>query len=293
MAQAEVATVLPDHPITVDVRPTLTFLRVEAPESAAADLVRLSTIQAVFVDTGDGGLRPVDADPGYTLPRAVVWGAKYRGKTHELVTQLAVGLALRTTRAPLGTGPAVLDPMAGRGTTLLWAARLGLDAWGVEQEPAAPDHLRAHIALQAKLHRFHHRVATGSVGSKRTRTPFLDAWLGESRLRLFSGDSRHVARMVGPTRFACIVADLPYGIQFKGKRQSRSPLSLVAECAPAWAEVLAPGGSMVLVWNRFLPKRPELVEAIASTGLTPLSFEVPHRMSASIHRDVVVFQRAL
>ena len=71
----------------------------------------------------------------------------------------------------------------------------------------------------------------------------------------------------------------------------RSPLNVLRECAPVWVKAMKKGGSMVLAFNSFIPKRQEMVEVFQSQGLnlTPLAFE--HRVSESIRRELVVFNK--
>jgi tRNA G10 N-methylase Trm11 len=244
----------------------------------------------VFEPIG-GGLRLLDADPGWRLPAELVWGAKYRGKTHELVTQLALNVALAACSAEIGEGgPILLDPMAGRGTTLLWAARHGIDAWGVEQDASALQHFQRHVKRQTKLQRIKHREQKGSVGRKRRDGVgrFLEyRFTDVATARLVTGDSRDLPGLLGGKRFHLLVSDLPYGVQHTG-RDRRSPVQVLEACAPGWAASLLPGGVVVLVFNRLQPRRADLEDLFTAQGLEVLPFEAPHRMSESIWRDLLV-----
>ena len=202
----------PDAAVRTDRRATIDLLEIDLPPEAAPDLARRSFVQAIFTPA-PGGMTLLDADPGFTLPEGLVFGAKYRGKTHELVTQLALNLALDACRAP-GT-PQLLDPMAGRGTTLLWAARYGISATGVEQDPKAlaaaapcgsPDPPRTHQAPHRQgLHRSEEQGRRGAAGRS-----------AERRRALVTGDSQQLPPLLRQRQFALMVADLPYGVQFHG-----------------------------------------------------------------------------
>ncbi len=278
----------------VDERPTLTFLDLPVPVHAAPCLIRLSFVQGVFEPVGadSEALQPIAADPGFDLPPDLVWGAKYRGKTHELVTQLAVNLALAHADGPV---QALLDPMAGRGTTLLWAARYRIPAWGVELDPRAPDDLIRHVKRQAHLHRFKHKMDQGSVGPRRKDRVgrYVHFTLGRdgTPLRLLTGDSRALPDLVGPRAFGAIVADLPYGVQHTTTDGARDPTEALRTCAPAWSAALRPGGVLALVFNRLRPKRGVLHDVFAAQGLVDVGVEAPHRVSESIWRDVLVMRR--
>lgn len=272
---------------TVVRRGPFTFLHVEAGPDEAERFQRLSWVQGAFRVDGEA-LVPLAATDGHELPAGLVWGAKYRGKTHEIVTRLAVNLALAHAETLPQT---LLDPMAGRGTTLFWGARYGLESWGIEQDGKAPADLTRHVRRQAKLHRLKHDLRSGGRGKPGA---FVDVTFhppaGDVRVRLITGDSRDAVQLVQKKRFDLLVTDLPYGVQFVGK--TRNPLKAVAACAPGWVECLAPGGVAVLVFNRLLPRRDALAQVFTDAGLEALPFEAPHRMSESIERDLLVFRKS-
>lgn len=264
----------------------LSFLTVDLPLSDAPRLARLACVQGIFEVEGEL-LRPVPVEPPHLLPDELVWGAKYRGKTHELLTQLAMNLALAACEGPARR---LLDPMAGQGTTLLWALRYGLDAQGIELEASARDHLHRHLKRQAKLHRLKHQTSQGSAGPKRKDGSgrYLEARFGGNALRLVTGDSRDAPSLVGAGRYDILVTDIPYGVQHVGRGGTRDPTALLRACVPAWARCLRPGGAMVVAFNRLLPAREVLAAIIADVGLQVAELELPHRMSESIWRDVLV-----
>lgn len=290
VARAELQAQLPGCEAAPDLRETMAFLKVEVPAEALPALARLSFVQGIF-EAGDAGLRVVDQAPGFRLPEELVWGAKYAGKTNELVTQLALNLALRFCTA---TGPLkVLDPMAGRGTTLLWALRYGLSSRGIERDGRALEDLQRHVKRQTKLHRIKHSERRGFVGRKNREGlgRFLQYEIEGELLKLVSGDSRDARTLLGQERFSVIVTDLPYGVQHRGKGGRRNPLAELEDCAAPWTASLKPGGAMVLVFNALQPRRKALLELFTAQGLIDEGFTAPHRMSESILRDLVVLTR--
>lgn len=292
VALAELQAHFPACTATVEEHATLTFLRADLPPDAAPQLVRLACIQAVFDDTPDG-LRLLDVSPDFEGPESLVTGAKYRGKTNELVTQMALNLALRFATVPAGKAPRLLDPMAGRGTTLLWARRYGLDAVGVEVDPRAPEDLHRHVKRQAKLHRIKHQANRGFTG-RRTKDGtgrFVEYVFGDRRLKLVTGDTRALPTLLGQDRFTHLVTDIPYGVQHTGPGGTRDPLGVLREAAPGWVARMRPGAALVISFNALLP-RPEALRAVfGEAGLTAVDFAAPHRMSESILRDFAVFVR--
>ena len=295
VAQAELSALFPDVVGTVSPCGPLQFLEVDLPHDQASKLMRLSFAQGLFVEGSEGQLTPIAEDGGFALPEALVWGSKYRGKTHELVTQLALNLAIAHATPDPKKKPALLDPMAGRGTTLMWASRYGIDAYGIEVERDALEHFQRDVKRQTKLHKVKHKEQGGVIGPKKSPVGrfFELSWAETSTCaRLIIGDSLKAEALTTNKRFSYIVSDLPYGVQFGGYGGYRSPIKALEERAGAWAERLSPGGAMVLIFNALQPKRAELVEVFEGVGLTAQPFEAPHRMSESILRDLVVFTKA-
>jgi hypothetical protein len=268
----------------------LDFLTLELPDEKLPRLARGSCVQGVFKDTG-GALEPLALEDGYLLHEEMVSGHKYRGKTNELVTQLGINAALafcKRKKKPT----TLLDPMAGRGTTLLWAMRYGLNSRGIEIDATALDDIHRHIKRQTKVHRVKHAHTSGFVGKKNTSNKGkFQRYEFEGRyLQLIAGDSSKAPELLGEQRFDLLVTDLPYGVQHHGEHR-RNPVETVAACAPAWVESMREGGAMVLIFNTYQPSRDALVEIFSDLGCTPEAFSVPHRMSESIVRDLVVFTR--
>ncbi|MEL6543529.1 MAG: hypothetical protein AAFQ82_02820, partial [Myxococcota bacterium] len=259
---------------------SLDFLQFEVDDPGP--LFTLSFTQGVF-EVCAGGLQPLDTNAPFRLHDDWVFGTKYPGKTHELVTQLAINLAQQFSTSG---GKKLLDPMAGRGTTLLWALRYGFDARGIELDASALDDLHRHIKRQAKLKRIKHQHRAGSVGEKREdgHGRFVLYELNGTTLQLIAGDTIEMETLVGKARFDMVVCDLPYGVRFKG-RGGRSPFDTVSAASKAWADRLRPGGAMVIVHNRYQPKPDELRAGFESGGLEQLVFSSPLRMRESSVRE--------
>lgn len=305
VARAELSLLWPEVSIDVERRAGLTLLDVTAPADALGGpdgglslearrlLARRSWLQAAFTPVGEA-LRPIEVNPDFELPEALVWGAKYRGKTNELVTQLALNVALAVSDVGPGVKPKVLDPMAGRGTTLLWAARYGLDARGIELDRRALDDLQRHVKRQCKLHRIKHTTSRGFVGARNKQGVgrFVQYGLGSTTVKLVAGDSRDAPRLLAGERFTMVVTDLPYGVQHTGPGGTRNPVEVLAACADGWFASLRPGGALVMVFNALQPRRAALIEPFTAAGFVPHPFSAAHRMSESILRDFAVFTRA-
>ncbi len=292
VAREELALVMPGVEAEASTHGGLTVLTVPEEVASLRDLARLSFVQGVFRDEGEGWI-PLDADPAFGLPDALVFGAKYPGKTHELATQLAINTALAHAELPEDGPVKLLDPTAGRGTTLLWGARYGMNARGIERDRKALADFQRHVKKQTKLHRIKHKESSGFTTKKNKDDigRFLEYRFGDACARLVIGDSKDARHLLNRERFHLIVGDLPYGVQHTGPRGTRNPLDNLKACAPAWADSLLPGGCMVLMFNAFLPRREALVELFEAQGLTVHPMTAAHRMSESILRELAVFTR--
>ena len=140
---------------------TLEFLDVDY-EGTPQALSRLSTIAGIFSRT-ETGLIPLDITPEFDLPRELVFRGQYPGKTNEVLTQLALNIASKLSCTTTGQPATLLDPMAGRGTTLLWAARYGFEADGIEADSKALVDFQREAKKCTKLQRIKHKEDGGQL----------------------------------------------------------------------------------------------------------------------------------
>lgn len=291
VARAELAGLLPAEAAPLAMG-EMRFLSCEAEADALPALLRLSFVQGVF-ELRDPGWHPLDLGPGFALHPDFVYGEKFRGKTNETLTQLLLNLCLQHLPARAPAEMTLLDPMCGRGTTLLWALRYGIRSLGIEQDRAAPVDMRRFLKKWCKLHRQKHTLSEGWIqkANKRGVGKVLDFAAGGAALRVVTGPTQDAFDLIQRKPVDMIATDLPYGVQHQGPDQ-RSVLEVVREAAPAWARCLAPGGVAAISFNANLPRRAELASAFQSAGLAPVETDLAHRMSESILRDVLVLRRA-
>ena len=205
----------------------------------------------------------------------------------------------------------MLDPLAGRGTTLSWALALGHDAYGVELERREVEAYAAFLTTWLRRKRLKHRIDHGPVRRDgRVVADLLDADLnpdpaaykrGErQRLQLYAADTLATADLLGRRRVDAIVTDAPYGVAHASKGGSaggrdRSPATLLAEAVPVWTSVLRTGGALGISWNTHGLSRDDLAAICAASGLEVCSDEAylgfGHRVDAGIHRDVLVARK--
>ncbi len=268
----------------------MVFLSLESSRSVK-ELARLSFVHGVFEEV-EHGLRPLEQGPEFLLHPDFVWGEKYKGKTNETLTQLMINVGLSELGSD-GAGLRLLDPMCGRGTTLLWAMRFGMHAVGVEQDGTVLSELRRGLKKWTKLHRVKHKLADGWVqkANKAGTGKYLDFAAAGASARVTIGDTSNAYDLIHRKQVDLIATDIPYGVQHMGGKNSRSPLEVLQKAAPVWADCLRADGAMVIAFNANIPKRPDLVACFEAAGLSEVPTAFEHRMSESILRDLAVFRK--
>ncbi len=262
------------------------FLTVETATENERALLRLSFAHGLFA-IDEGALRPLDVSPGFQLHPDFVWGEKYRGKTNETLTQLLINLGVG--QVGWRDNLRLLDPMCGRGTTLLWAMRYGIESVGIEQDADAPQELRRALKKWTKLHKQKHKIKEGWVqkANKKGHGKFLQFDTSTS-LQIITGDTTDAHDLTHRKPFDLIVTDIPYGVQHMGGKGTRNPLDTLRQARNGWIRCLARGGAIVIAFNANIPKRKDLVSLFPS--LIEVETQVEHRMSEAILRDVLVLR---
>jgi hypothetical protein len=253
-------------------------------------IVRLSFVQGIF-ERSDHSFLPIKADSEYAYPSELVYGQKYQGKTNELVTQLAINIGLNHLNVADTNNINLLDPMAGRGTTLLWATRYGMDSRGIELDGKSTEMFYSHVKKQCKLLKLKHKATTGQLGKdKKSKSGnFKRFSLGNVDLTMVHGDTRNAQQLSQGKRYHLLVTDLPYGVQHFADGD-RNPLSVIQACAPEWVACMKQGGVAMLIHNSYQPKTRDLAKVFIDNGLTQVDVKFTHRMSESIVRDILVLQ---
>ena len=272
------------------------------------DISGQSASLALFEKTDADLLRPIELPDVDLLDDDLVTIPKYQGKTNEQFTRLLMNVTLACIDREKEGPWEVLDPLSGRGTTLETAWMMGNEAYGVEGDTKAVEHMAAYLKTWLRRKRVKHtadmvpvRREGKSLGRK------FEAELRVDDLTLpmivFTGDTRTSAALFGKKKFDAIVTDAPYGIVHGsttdvrgvvGKRD-RSAAGLLGEVIPVWASMLKPGGALGLSWNTYGLAREDLVGILERAGLRVRSEEpflgFAHRVDSSINRDLVVAVR--
>jgi hypothetical protein len=288
--------------IRFDAAATLT-----APQLAV--LANHSSALALFELDGETRLVPVALEPVEHLDDDLVTIPRYKGKTNEQFTKLLLNVTLAAS-AHAGDWPGrrlrLLDPVCGRGTTLMCALVYGFDADGVEIDRAAYDAFRAFFVTWLKEKRFKHRADTsplrreGKISGRRFDVVFArtkDDYQSDDvqRVRFVNDDTVLLAGQYGKPVFDLVVADLPYGVQHTSRARpgarTRDPRELVDAALDGWIDAMKPAAAIGVSFNTRTLEREALVDLLHAHGLEPrrpddLSFR--HRVDHAITRDLVV-----
>lgn len=308
LAAAELSLLLPQ---VQDVRPS-SLAGVGAVEFSTEQLdlsalAKISTRLVAFRRVADL-LEPLNVETAQFFPDDLVTIPKYQGKTNEMFTRLLANLTLHQVRSSSAQLD-ILDPMAGRGTTLLTAWQLGHNGFGVEAEQRSVEALEAYLKTYLRRGRYKHDATNSPVrreGKSVGRRLDVNVRLPERALTMsvFTGDTTDAAKLFGKKRFDAIITDAPYGVVHGSQRKpggaastshpdrQRSPEQLLRAAIPIWASQLKPGGALGLAWNTYGLTREDLVDIVTDAGLTAQNsgpwLEFAHRVDSSINRDLLV-----
>lgn len=293
--------------LTVETLGDVEYLTFTTADDLADDDLRrladLSTTRAIFRRADDGGLHP------RPLPRTAEHGddlvtiQRYKGKTNEQFTHLLVNVTVAASEAARRREAKqervrLLDPVAGRGSTLNRGLVYGFDVAGIEHDARAVNDYRVFLSTYLKDHRVKHRIDRERIrnGELAGTDRFAATLKSGQRLGVVGGDATLAPVMFPGYKFDVLVGDLPYGVQHRattGGGPPRGADELLEASLDAWRRVLLKGGTLGLSWNvRTLP-RAGMLELLEAHGFEPVdhphSFE--HVVDRSITRDLVVARR--
>ena len=261
------------------------------------DLMTLSALY--FAARAEGGaLVPLDAARASFVPRHMPQVLKYKGKTNATFTALLIHLA-RCAMMGEGTAPlTLLDPLAGRGTSLYEALVEGMNAVGVEQDAAALKECAGFAERFFSRERVPYKKKNASRtlggGKAAPETTYLVGGGGDTRtMTLLKADTRDTVPALKAHSADLLVADLPYGVQHAPRAGGGITKieELLRDALPKYHAALVPGGGAALSFNTLTLERPVLAGLMEQAGFTVL--EEPftgfkHRVEQAVERDIVV-----
>jgi len=280
-------------------------------------LSRLSFVFALFYlqkNADTSYLLPIRKKDYEYLDGKISSVQKYQGKTNELFTKMMLNIALLSSDFHYQDKLQMMDPVAGRGTTLFEASVYGYDAYGVEIDAKSVHETGVFFKKYLEQERLKHAVEQRRIaGSKKSNAVVIkDFKFAKSphtfkkkqerkTLALVQGNAQYTAQYFKAKTFHFIVGDLPYGIVHgnathkKRGTLTRNPSELLEQCLADWHKVLKPGGVVVVAWNAFLVSRHQLSQVFENFGFKVLSGapydEFEHRVDKAIKRDLVVAKK--
>ena len=283
------------------------------------NLSRLSFMYAIF-KLEETNLLPIHKNPAYFIGDDLSGILKYSGKTNELFTRLMLNLAVKHVSQPHPLN--ILDPLAGKGTTLFEALMQNHNAYGIEIEAKTAQESYIYFKKYLETARYKHTTHTEKTSFQSENdkekqkitairyqidsSPSKEAEKqGNTRhFEIIAGDTRYTSNYFKKNFFHVIIADLPYGVQHGSKEKdikknvkkpqsiTRNALGLVSESLPSWIKTLKPDGIIVLSWNLFLISRSQMVELLSKHGLTVLEniheYDFSHRVDQAIDRALII-----
>jgi len=279
-------------------------------EHTARTISRLSFVYAIFELFTQSGemLKPIALSANLFIASELSTILKYTGKTNELFTRMMLNLAVQHVKnAPEVLN--ILDPLAGKGTTLYEALMQGHNAYGVEVDEKMAHESAVYLKKYLETARYKHenhaektsgQSEFGKFTAQRNQIKIVKN-KGETakQFEIIAGDTRSTGELFKKNMFHAIVADLPYGVQHSSKTGGKKPqnagftrnaMGLISEAMPGWVRVLKPGGAIVLGWNLFLIPKAEMAELLAKHGfaVVDMGLDFSHRVDKAIDRDIIV-----
>src|SRR3954453_362969 len=279
-------------------------------EDDLAHVANVSTAFALFEQTAEQTLRPVALRRLDRFDDDLLTILKYQGKTNELFTRLLLHVTVLSSRSAtrmLSDRLRVLDPMAGRGTTLNQALMYGWHAAGVDVDAKDFDAYPAFLPGWLKDKRLKHTARTTKLRRDgRSLGRRLDVTFATGKQEWADGDTITLSNVLADTReaaevfragsFDVVVTDAPYGVQHGSHAGAaglpRRPPDLLEEGVAGWVGLLRPGGAVGIAVNVRTCPRADALSLLGRAGLTPCDtaayrgFE--HRVDRAIVRDLVV-----
>jgi hypothetical protein len=239
---------------------------------------------------------------------------KYAGKTNELFTKMMVNVGLLSSDFSFEDNIQLLDPVAGKGTTLYEGSIYGFNVTGIEIDPKSTQAIQLFFKKYLETERYKYGVEKKQVfGKNKGEATYADCFeyaqnkadfkSDEHRksLNIITGSTLNASDYSKANYFNLIIGDLPYGVAHgnsldkKATSITRNPAELLEASLPGWFKVLKKGGVVVIAWNAFVVSRKRLSDIFIQHGFQVLTEspydEFEHMVDRSIKRDIVVAKK--
>lgn len=287
---------------------------VEIGEVELAYLSRLSSLYCLFEVVSDAPriLRPVTIREAYYFDEDVISIQKYTGKTNEEFTKMMLNIAVFCSDfAKDFTGRLqLLDPVAGRGTTLMQGLVYGYHVYGIEADKKSTHAMMTFLKRYLMEKHYKHQLAQSkfrrdgrmagnrfSFEAARTKEEYKEN--KGITIDVVQDDTRYASEHFKKEMFHIIVGDLPYGVLHGSPNHqgnlTRNPKKMLEESVPIWTTVLKRGGTIAVSWNTKILPRVQIEKIFSDAGLQVLHSDaldkLIHDVDASITRDLLVAKK--
>jgi len=252
-------------------------------------LANLSSAYAFF-ELHNDLLKPVEARRLDRFDDDLITIPKYAGKTNEHFTKLLLNVtAAATSWGLLERRFTVLDPVAGRGTTLNQAMMYGWNAIGIEHDRKDVEAYAAFMRTYLRRKQIKHTTDMTPVRreGKRLGRRFDATIQKEQTVTLYEADTVLSRSLMKARSVDVIAGDLPYGVV----HNTGSPVALLEQALPGWADLLRIGGAIGLSWNTHFAPREQAIEIFEEHHLVPVGARFEHWVDQGITRDIVVARK--
>lgn len=243
------------------------------------------------------------------VPKSLSSILKYTGKTNELFTRMLINIALYSSKFYSEDDIKLLDPIAGKGTTLYEGLMYGYNSYGIEISDKVALEASNYMKKFLELEKFKHKIFIERISgeNKSFRSKKYNIILAKDKdifksnpktFEIISGNSMYSDKFYKKNTFNIIVGDLPYGVQHSNISKenqgefTRNPEKLLKTCVSSWHRVLKKGGAIALSWNSFVLSREDFSNILKDNGFNVLNDEIylkfEHKVDSSIKRDIIV-----
>lgn len=280
-------------------------------------LSRLSFVFAIFKLTrinGQNYFSPMAKYAYEYVDQKISSLLKYPGKTNELFTKMMINVALLSSDFNATDKIQLLDPVAGKGTTLFEGLVYGFDVMGIEIDPKSTHATGIFFKKYLETERYKHISNTRRVyGRSKADAIYIhefdyaiskEEYKSDALRKKFgivTGSSSEASKYFKKESFHVVVGDLPYGIAHgnsldkKAASITRNPSEMLTLCLPEWHQILKKGGVLVIAWNAFVISKQKLEAIFLANGFhvfteSPYN-DFEHLVDKSIKRDIIVAKK--
>ena len=239
-------------------------------------------------------LKPIETSNRHSLPHDFLMTRRYKGKTNEMFTHFLCNVARYSSGFSQYNWRdlRVFDPLSGGGTTLFTALYLGAETAGIEKRSKDVQSTVSFLKQYTKEQGIPCKLKEERL-KKSIKRYWFTIGTDQQKCLLINGDAVDSINLTsGLKKPHCIVTDLPYGIQHRGKITE-----LIANALPGWLSILLPGGTIVMSWDSSRFSRKDMINLMK--GIYPINIldgeiyeKMAHRVDRVIkERDVIVVRK--